>query len=54
VGDDDQTARIVPCEIDGDIMYGGGKILLRGEQIGEWNGEPLYEWWPVRPQGVAE
>lgn len=45
---------IVPAEIDGDVMYAGGRILLRGDEIGDWNGEPLYEWWPVQSLGDVD
>lgn len=42
--EEDQAARVVPCEIDGNIMYAGGVIAKRGKQIDIVDGEPIYEW----------
>lgn len=45
---DDQRAQIVPCEIDGNRMYAAGQIWERGQQFPVTDGEPIYEWLPVR------
>lgn len=43
----EQWARAVPCEIEGDVMYAAGMVLVRGRQVGvASNGEPIYEWLP--------
>lgn len=44
MSEEDQTARVVPCEIDGNIMYAGGVIAKRGKQIDIVDGEPIFEW----------
>jgi len=55
VSDDpgEMSARFVPCEVDGDLMYGGGRILRRGACLGDWDGEPIYEWWPISVDELA-
>lgn len=50
---EEPSAKIVPCEIDGDVMYVAGQILHRGQQVGESDGEPIYEWLPEPPASAA-
>jgi hypothetical protein len=46
----DESARILPAEIEGDLMYSGGLILCRGKSLGDWNGHEIFEWWPIQPE----
>lgn len=53
----EQWARIVPAEVDGDIMYAGGMICRRGRLLEEHTervGHPVYEWWPIKDEDVSD